>query len=278
MRRPTATLCAIMKDEGAYIAEWVAFHRSIGFDRIIIYDNDSTDSSDETLRRLDTAGLIDYIPWPSKPGVAPQRAAYADAISFAATDWICFLDADEFLNLKEHTSVSRFLEMFPQDVGAVAINWRLFGSSGLINKSPAPVLDRFQMSGAQEHHINRHVKTIARITSIDEMHVHACSLKAGRYVNETGQDIEIERMGFSPFVSTNIVQINHYVVKSRQEFEEKKARGNANRPLESTDKFTRIQNDYFEHHDHSSVLDRTIHRGGGEPRSKWCELVNSYLK
>lgn len=34
-------LCCIVKDENEYIDEWVNHHKNIGFDQIIIYDNNS---------------------------------------------------------------------------------------------------------------------------------------------------------------------------------------------------------------------------------------------
>ena len=53
MTEPTSLLVATVKNEGPNILEWVAHHRLCGFDRIQIYQNDSTDTTVQTLRTLD---------------------------------------------------------------------------------------------------------------------------------------------------------------------------------------------------------------------------------
>ena len=258
--RNSITLCAIMRDEGPYILEWVAFHKVIGFDRIAIYDNGSQDGGEKTLARLAEAGEISHVLWPNVAGVAPQRAAYADALVQARTDWIAFLDADEFLNLQQDNSVDSFLSRFPGTVGAVALNWRIFGSSGLAHAGPDLVIDRFTRCSHRDHHLNRHLKTIARVHRVTEMHVHRCFLNDGLYVDQDGVAIEVERMGFTPSVKHSLAQINHYVVKSKEEFWNKKARGNANRAAGDVDKFTRISDDFFGKHDLNDEQDASIQR------------------
>lgn len=63
MRLKTA-LCEIMRDEVHYVVEWIVYHRVIGFDRIIIYDNQSVDALPSICRSLAKAGLISCIGWP----------------------------------------------------------------------------------------------------------------------------------------------------------------------------------------------------------------------
>ena len=39
-----AIVCAIAKDEDPFLKEWVVYHLILGFDHIIIYDNNSKNS------------------------------------------------------------------------------------------------------------------------------------------------------------------------------------------------------------------------------------------
>jgi len=133
----TSTACAIMKGERPYILEWVAYYRILGFDRIVIYSNDSSDDSDQILAKLASLGVIRYVAWPSGARASPQLDAYADAVARCDTDWILFVDADEFLLLHEHRSVSEFLAAFPPDVSGIAVNWRLSGRAALPNRMGA---------------------------------------------------------------------------------------------------------------------------------------------
>jgi glycosyltransferase involved in cell wall biosynthesis len=259
---PTAALCAIMKNEGPYILEWVAFHRLIGFNEIFIYDNDSADNTPQLLSSLASREVVHSVAWPSVDEVAPQRAAYADALARVKSDWICFIDADEFINLKQDDSIQAFLRRFPETASAITLNWRVFGSSGHLTFDSDLVVRRFTRCSPRQARVNRHCKTIARAQDIQEMHIHRCFLKRGLYVDESGQPVEVENMGLTTKPRTELVQVNHYVVKSREEYEGKRRRGNANRALSAADKFGRLDQGFFTAHDTNDENDLSIQRFG----------------
>ena len=60
MTKDTTLLVATVRNEGPNILEWVAHHRLCGFDRIQIFQNDSTDNTVRTLRILDRLGVIEF--------------------------------------------------------------------------------------------------------------------------------------------------------------------------------------------------------------------------
>jgi hypothetical protein len=41
--------CTIYRDDAAYLAEWIEFHRLMGVERFFLYDNGSTDHQSEVL-------------------------------------------------------------------------------------------------------------------------------------------------------------------------------------------------------------------------------------
>ncbi len=49
------------RDEGVYLLEWIAFHRTIGVEKIFIYTNNLTDGSDVLLQRLHDAGIVHWV-------------------------------------------------------------------------------------------------------------------------------------------------------------------------------------------------------------------------
>ncbi|HSF92434.1 MAG TPA: glycosyltransferase family 2 protein, partial [Paracoccaceae bacterium] len=57
---PNHTILATMKNEAPFILEWVAYHQIIGFDKFVIFSNDSTDGTTEILDALDRAGIINH--------------------------------------------------------------------------------------------------------------------------------------------------------------------------------------------------------------------------
>jgi len=255
------TVCAIVKDERPYLIEWVAYYRLLGCDRIVLYNNDSSDGSDRLLNAMAHAGLVEHRPWPSRAGLIPQNSAYEDAVRRCDTRWILFVDADEFLRLDEDRDVHQFLARFPADVSAVAMSWRVFGSGGLSRREPAPVIERFTRAAPPDHPSNRHVKSVAVATDIAAVGPHGVTLSRGRYVAANGTDIVLERNAFLRPPRQRIAQINHYVIKSRAEFEDKRRRGNVSVPPDQMSEAMLRDDAFFAKHaahdeEFTAILDR----------------------
>jgi hypothetical protein len=249
-------LCAIAKNEGPYLREWIAFHLAIGFDRIFIFDNESTDGSPEIYSSIND-DRFEVRNWPTQSGKAPQAPAYNKFLEQDGRlfDWVMFLDLDEFLNLKRHNSISDFLDDY-ESYSAIIINWRIFGSSGLINNNGEFVIDRFQQASSLNFSANNHVKTIFRPRSIKEAHIHIPFLKSHTSLINTSK-VRFLREGPHETV-VDVAQINHYFTKSYEEFREKRQRGRADVDVGEGEKY-RTEH-HFHAHDKNDEIDTSIHR------------------
>ena len=69
---------ATMRNEGPFLLEWVAHHKALGFDDIVICTNDCADGTDAMVRRLAEMGLARHHQT-VKRGSSIQRAAYRQA-------------------------------------------------------------------------------------------------------------------------------------------------------------------------------------------------------
>jgi len=58
----TTTLIALARNEGPFLLEWVAYHRAIGFDRIVVLSDTSQDGTEALLDRLAAADAIIHVP------------------------------------------------------------------------------------------------------------------------------------------------------------------------------------------------------------------------
>ncbi len=245
----SSTLGVIVKNEAPYLAEWALFHRMIGFDRIVAYENDSDDATPEVLGRLQRAGVIDeHVPWRDVEG-SPQFSAYFDATVKCPTDWIMFLDADEFLNIRSRAPVNAFLAGFAPDVSCVAVNWRIFGSSGHKTYAPGLVLERFTHAGAARVDVNRHVKSFFRPRCATAIHMHAPIIGVGRSVLASGAPLNMEIQGVADAVDWSAAQVNHYFGKSYEEYAVKRRRGIARVDKDDPLKFAKYTDEMFRGHD-----------------------------
>ncbi len=237
-RDPKLAIGAIFKNEAPYILEWLAFHRAVGIERFFIADNASDDGSSELLAALDRAGLIRHIPFAGPAGRPPQLPAYAEILRRHAcdADWIAFIDADEFLvpEAPGATVQEALGHLWTRpDVGAIAASWASFGSGGEIAARTEPVVERFRRHAGAEHPINRHYKSIVRTTACRGVAStpHAFRLRTGfRTVHPDGSEVahvNPRLPGLARSVHWSPLRLNHYVVKSREEFERKRRRGRA---------------------------------------------------
>ena len=52
---------AILKNEGAYLKEWLDYHLLAGVNHFYLYDNDSPDNQAEVVAPYVKAGLVDWV-------------------------------------------------------------------------------------------------------------------------------------------------------------------------------------------------------------------------
>ena len=94
-------VCAIAKLENRYIREWVEYYLTLGFDYIILYDNNDINGEDlsEPIQDYIQAKQVEIIDVRGKIGY--QVEAYNNCYHRYKyqVDWILFVDIDEFERL-----------------------------------------------------------------------------------------------------------------------------------------------------------------------------------
>lgn len=228
MTNPSIALCAIVKNELRSIVEWLAYHKALGFTDFVIYDNESTDGTEKVLQVLDQAGELLWLEWPHSVGARPQRLAYDHMRRHSTADWIAFFDVDEFLHLRRHQTIGEFLSHFDDDVNGIAVHWLAFNSSGQDRYRAAPVIERFTEALPRGSHYNRSMKSIGRREKIAATGIHSLAVSEGRYVTPSGKDVQLITGQMLRGHDFRVAALHHYLVKSMEEFEEKRNRGHAN--------------------------------------------------
>jgi len=126
------SICAIFKNEGKYLREWIEFHRIIGIEHFYLYNNNSDDNYETVIEDYIKLGIVTLIQWPKNQA---QMEAYTDCIKKYAkeTTWLGFIDIDEFVVPIKYDSIEEFLNQF-RNRPSVKINWNVFGTSGLMDR------------------------------------------------------------------------------------------------------------------------------------------------
>lgn len=267
--RPFLGVCAIVKNEGPYIHEWLTHHRAVGVERFTLYDNGSTD---DTLAEIARFGHpVDVIPW---PGQAQQVPAYRDMLTKRRhyAEWVAFIDVDEFLTPRGDDSVPDILDCQPADVGTLYVHWLFFGSSGQEARRPGGVLERFQRRAHFNFAPNRYGKSIVRMSAEPEL-VTPHMIAAGRVVNVAGDAIPLD--GSAPErASHDGLALHHYFTKSLEEWTMRRAQGRPSIPLDHPDAIRSVEQ--FRNHDRNDVPDYTA-ADVLDRREAWACSGNEWL-
>lgn len=275
-----------MRNEAAFLLEWVAYHRVIGFSQIVVCANPSTDGTDKLLAALAEAGAITYLP--TEPGL-DQSPLEAAAATFEAKvgyrDGVCYgwLDADEFLNV--HCGEGKVPDLITA-LGAaqgIMLNWRLFGTNGHQHFPGRFISADFARASTPQFVANLETKPFfrksadvtgfARIGQERPALAKDHSLTARDFLGGNGRPLlaDEERtvawLAGEPVARTNLAarreagaalaQINHYAVRTPDHYRLKQARGRGYLKTGATGRM-RYDATYFSRFDRNEVEDRTI--------------------
>lgn len=217
------SVVAVLKDERPNLQEWLDFHLSVGVEHFYLYDNGSSDGSTEVLYPYIESGKVTYS---YNTMDMCQMACYYNALTAYKdqSKWMAFIDLDEFLfapggDLKER------LKGFEQYPG-VAVNEVFFGSNGHETRPSGGVLLNYTKRRKTP---DKHIKSIVQPahTLCPAGNPHSFFYTGGQPVNEKKEPC------LSPFNepgSADLFRINHYWVKSKEEYKVKLTRGRADVP------------------------------------------------
>lgn len=263
-------LVSTMRDEGPHLLEWIAHHRALGVSDFLIYTNDCADGTDLMLDGLCDFGVQRFDNHPPK-GKSLQWHALKQAWDHPArkaADWILCIDSDEFLNLRAPLNTLSDLINAAGDVDAIALPWRLFGHNGQARLQDGLTVEQFTKAaplGCDFPIGSRQFKTIFRAKGpFRQIGVHRPRLKkeaSARWADGSGRRLpdafanaeqRISLYGFPE--ASELVQLNHYSVRSAEAFMLKRQRGLPNR------KSKEIDLTYWVERNFNSVEDVSIHR------------------
>lgn len=239
------SICAIAKNEGRYFPEWIEYHQALGCEKFYIYDNESEDDTKAILQPYITAGLVEYN---FIAGKQKQLNAYDQCLRHHRFNsrWIAFIDLDEFIVPLKNESIPEFLQEY-EDFSAVEINWLCYGSNGQQKRTEGFVIDRFRAHSLPDFWQNHHIKSIVnprKIIAFIGAHEAVC---LSGVIVDTNKEIVRKDYWERPSLYDKI-RINHYAVKSYEEFLEKRNRGRAHsRKQRNLDYFTKFDRNEIEH-------------------------------
>lgn len=272
-----------MKDEAPYIVEWVAHHRAVGFDGFLIYTNGCTDPTDAMLGRLMEMGVVEHRLNDDWKGNSPQQYALNRAMReplIEGAEWVAHIDVDEFVNVRAGDgTIQWFLDQVPGATN-VAMTWRLFGNGGVRDLVDRPVTEQFEWAAPKflpKPHTGWGFKTLTKMTGAyaklschrpnkladgaSAVWVNGSGKRMAASYAEAGWRSDLKSVGY------DLLQLNHYALRSAESFLVKRQRGRALHVDRA------IGLNYWVRMDWSDVRDRTIQANGPRVRAEIDRLM-----
>ena len=274
-----------MKNEAPYILEWVAYHRAIGVDNFLIYTNGCEDGTSEILDRLQDLGILQHRNNDDWQGNSPQQYALDQSLNepvIKNAGWIIHIDVDEFINVRcGNGTLDDFFDVVP-DATNIAMTWRLFGHNGVTKLKDDFVIDQFDTCAPKycpKPHTVWGFKTMFRnIGAYGKISCHRPNKLAEdfedrvKWVNGSGVDMTEEAIkngwrNSKKSIGYDLLQLNHYALRSAESFLIKRQRGRALHVDRS------IGLNYWIRMDWSDFKDITIKRNVPRLRAEYDRLM-----
>jgi hypothetical protein len=130
-------LSTLVKNEDAYLKQWIDFHLGIGVTRFIIYDNSDSNTLSSVLEKYIEKKQVVLISWNvsyflPKSGISGQTTQQNHSIyAFAQCKYIGLFDIDEYINMQQHTTIHA---LFDEMIRYYSIHIKQIGSFTIKNK------------------------------------------------------------------------------------------------------------------------------------------------
>ncbi|MFW8637229.1 glycosyltransferase family 2 protein [Cribrihabitans pelagius] len=270
--RALAILC--VRNEAAFLLEWLAHHRAAGFTDFLVFSNNCQDGTDKMLDQLEAMGQLTHV---RNDGPYDKAGVQFTAMKLASkhplekqADWILALDIDEFVNIKTGDgTLPDLLDALPE-AGAITLTWRLFGNAGVVRYADRPVTETFTRCAPEVMHWPWRASMFKTLYRNDgtyrKVGIHRPRgdkdpdrLEQFRWFDcegrELGGQFKTQRL-FSDFGQPNygLAQLNHYPLGAMESFVLKADRGRA---VHSDD---RLGMDYWVERNFSTAEDTSIAR------------------
>ena len=229
-------LCCAAKRENLYISEFVNHYKNLGYNNIIIYDNNDIDGErfEEVIPDEINSGFVKIVNFRSYRGKKDdtQLDAYYDCYKRFnyQCNWISFFDIDEFLYINpvdgKDLTIQEFLDLpVYNHCESIKINWKSYSDSEKLYYENKPVTQRFTQFSRFRYEFGNVKSTIrTNITRDLRRSNSAHSLFSNiRGCVSSGKRKTIDFFNYPPNYKGAF--INHYVTKTISEYCNKIKRG-----------------------------------------------------
>ncbi|CAF0930050.1 unnamed protein product [Didymodactylos carnosus] len=206
-------LCAATQilNQSLYLEDWLVYHKKLGIEYFFLYDNDSKDNTTSIAQSPTVNTYVQMLYWPWIDS-QPQAFVHAKVLADTQCDWTLFFDVDEYVFVKKCLALNCLSKLlrryYDKKLAQICFKRKIFGSSGHIRRpTNGTVADNYIHRSDTQHIFEGRGKCAVK-TSNAKLHT-------------TIYEFLIQREYYSMTLQPSVALINHYKLKSWEDFMEK---------------------------------------------------------
>lgn len=212
----------VAKNENEWIEEWIKYHFNLGFDRIIIIDNNSEEN-----KTIYDDDRVEIIPeriqfgddWGGIGGIQSQLINKAlDVVRSEKFDYCACIDVDEFIELRKHNNIKEFIyeELYKKGKNIAEVLWEFYDDNDIIYEKDTKksVLETYTRKASKYVEIAR--KSIFKV--YDETVFEFAHFPPPRLFDSGLYSVS--------YTDTNVAVIRHYRTKCLETYIRNKVKNN----------------------------------------------------
>lgn len=184
IHHPSIAIISVIRNEGRFLDEWIAFHWLQGVRKFVLFDDESEDGTSKILDKYIKQNIVDYRTVNrSAPHLARKKGHKGLKMDYInacleemwvardeyGLDWVMFSDVDEFVYAKDsHMSLAQVLEAHYTGQICVNIFRKDFGSSGHISRPGSGLVIENYIQSASHYRASTPRKLIINLRHYDE--------------------------------------------------------------------------------------------------------------
>ena len=219
-------LCTIGKKENLYAREFIEYYKQLGFDKIIIFDNNNLEDEkiEDVLQVYIKANFVTIINARGVESAQIPILNYCYLKYNMLFDWIAFFDFDEFLFINGSKTIKDYIYNIRfQKCQTVLFNWYFYDDNDLEKYENKKVLERFKRPSIKSKGVKSIIRGNLKDIIIPSAHIIGINVKY--FCDSNGKRVFPTSFYNINFPKDCLAYIKHFYTKTAEEFCDKISKG-----------------------------------------------------
>ena len=212
-------LCTLGKKENLYAKEFIEYYKLLGFDKIIIFDNNDVNDEnfENVLKYYIKTKFVEIIDIRGIMSVQIPVFNFCYQKYNKIFDWIAFFDFDEFLYINDFNNIKNYIyhKRF-EKCQTILFNWFFYDDNDLEYYDERKILDRFNRSKLKSSKVKSMIRGGIKDLIIPSSHISGININY--FCDPYGMRVFPNTFYYMTFKNKYKIFIKHFYTKTVEEF------------------------------------------------------------